>query len=218
MIKNLFYKLLQLIDDKRFLIKPLKWFYYFKGGLPFIFPLLFIIAIIESEAIHFYSTWAEIVAWVFIVLFTLFLLFIAYINFLFWFDRARQLETIVRPGDSIVAIPLLADNIKNNGESFAILLSSSIIVGAVFFYLFLLLTGEGDIYRRGHFLIALLIIIVLTALCAMIAYFIILFTHFVAEKLRMRAQMCNDLRDVADIHRAATMENETDVTISKNLG
>ena len=209
-IKEYFYKLLHLIDDKRFLIKPLKWLYYFKGILPYILPLLFIYFFISDNPAKYYSTWAKVVSWIFFVLFTVYLFIVAYINMLFWFQRAGILEKVVRPGDDIVAIPLVADNIKNDGESLAIMLSTIVIVGAIMLYVFLMLTGEEEFYKYGNFAYGLLAIIGLIIACAVISYFIILVTHLIAERLRMRAQMCNDLRDVADIHRASALEDEMD--------
>ena len=205
-IKGFFYKLINTIDDKRFLIKPLKWLYYLKGVIPFAFPMLFILAMFSSSPFYYSSTWKEIVTWFFVILFTLYLFFIAYINSLFWFKRAKQLETIVRPGDSIVAISLVADSIKNNGESFAILLSTIAIVGAVLYFLCILFTGPDEYFK--HLLFGFLVVIGVIVLCPIISYIIIFFTHFIAEKLRMRAQMCNDLRDVADIYRAANTEKD----------
>ena len=64
-MKNLFYKFLALIDDGRFLIKPMKWWYYFKGVIPFLLPIGFIILVANDKflradrALYFTSGWGK---------------------------------------------------------------------------------------------------------------------------------------------------------------
>ena len=207
-IKDLFYKLLKLIDDGRFLVKPMKWWYYVKGVIPFAFPLLFIYLMIEEEMYRNFSGWGKFLFWVFAFLFTLYLVIVAYVSFLFWSHRAKRIDQVVRRGDNYTAIPLLADNIKNTGEIFGILISVIFIVGAVFFYIFLLLSGEEGVYEDLNFIKMLPAIVILAVICVLTTYFIIFITHFIAEKLRLLAQIGNDLRDVADIHRAVAMSGE----------
>lgn len=207
-IKELFYKFLKLIDDGRFLIKPMKWFYYLKGVVPFLLPLLFIYLVIDDGMHTHFSDWGKILWWIFVVLFTLYLGIVAYINFLFWCNRAKRVDQVVKRGDNIVAIPLVADNIKNTGEILGIMVSVIVIVGAVLFFVFMLLSGEQGFYKDLYFLNLLVKIVVISLVCILITYLIIMLTHFVSERLRMFAQMSNDLRDVADIHRAAAMLSE----------
>ncbi len=220
-IKSLFYKLLQLIDDGRFLIKPMKWFYYFKGVVPFLIPVCVLYFIFTETPrflfldVHVYNNaWAKILVYVFGYVFIVYLIFLAYIIFLFWVHRAKRLEKVVRKGDAIVAIPLFADNVKNNGEIFALFLSFAVIGWSIMFFVFMIISGAEAFYTHDFFenvLILLAECVGSSIVAIIISFFIIMVTHFIAERLRLFAQMCNDLRDVADIHRAATIQKNTDM-------
>lgn len=203
---NVFYKLLQVIDDGRLLRKGVKWFYYFKAVILFALPIYVIYGVIKDSPsfvfrtyyYHGGNTWAVILAILFIAL----LFFLAFINFFYWTNRARKLESIVRQGDSVVAIPLAADNIKNDGEILAFIFLVGYVGLTILQFLLYLLTGHGEFFKY------LIITISTIVVAVIISFFIIFLFRFISEGIRMIAQMCNDLRDVADIHRAATINDQ----------
>lgn len=218
-MKKLFYGLLNLIDDGRFLIKPTKWYYRLKGIPPFVLPVLS--ASVIPGLKFFRNLNGAFGAYLLLVLLTIYLLGVAIFVFALWWNRSNRLEEKVRPGDDAVAIPLFADNIKSSGEIFAIMTA---LIGFGFsLFLFLIMAStdkevlfdDVHFYRKGVWLISLCILVFYWLFTAIASYSIIFITRFISEKLRLMATMNNNLRDVADIHRAAVLvENADKVTAS----
>ena len=46
----------------------------------------------------------------------------------------------------------------------------------------------------------------------LIGFVILIIVHFISENIKLRTQMANDLRHLADIHRAATFDNTEENT------
>ncbi|MBR5653792.1 MAG: hypothetical protein IKX22_06890 [Prevotella sp.] len=206
-IKLYFYKFLQLIDDGNFLIKPTKWFYRLKGIPPFILPIL-IVSIIPG--LKFFRRIDGTLAYIVLILYTIYLLAVSIFVFALWWNRSNNLEKKIKPGDDSVAIPLFADNIKSSGEIGAILFCLLVIGTSFFLYLLLATTNKEIIddvhmYRHGTWLILFLSLIPLWLSTVLISYGIIFITRYISERMRLMATINNNIRDIADIHRAAIM-------------
>ncbi len=205
----MFFRLLGLIDNGRFFITPLKWWYIFKGCVAWLIPLAFVgFLIVQWDDVKMMldmsNAWTSIVGIVMLILFTCVLGLLAYLTMQFWFHRKRRLDTLLHEDNSVVAIPLVVDNFQNNAEWASLFLSLSTICGSVLLLVFFILTGALDFYQ-GNFILMLFGIIVVDLVVVLISWFSLLFVHFLAEQLRMIPEICNNLRDVADIHRAATI-------------
>lgn len=211
-IKQILSQFLQFIDNGVLLKKPMKWLYLLNAVLPFLIPVGVLVALISNARYDlnadYVGVWTSVVGYVFILLFVAALFIVAYVNFLFWMNRKQRLDTVVRTGDDIVAIPLLANLVQCVGESHAIFVGLVPPVAAALFYLFGLLTGIDRFYSSGKFAWGLALVALVALGAAAAAYIIVLFSHFIAERLRLLPQIANDVRDMGDIHRATAQIDE----------
>ena len=93
-------------------------------------------------------------------------------------------------------------------------------MGATLFYLWGVITGfkyiepyaeTDDIIKM--LLLGLLILVIFIFICLLLSYIVILIAHFIGESIRVRAQIANDVRDLGDIHRAATLLREAEAAV-----
>jgi hypothetical protein len=87
----------------------------------------------------------------------------------------------------------------------------------VLFYVWGIITGFNYINPHGDIgdffktlLVGLLALAIFTLLCLFVSYITILIAHYIGESIRVRAQIANDVRDLGDIHRAATLLREAE--------
>lgn len=203
-IKNYFFRLLELIDNGRYLIRPFKWMYLMNAILSWAPAVFFIVAVIGQlePSLRYTEGWTKIVCILGIFIFFVFLLFVGYLGFLFWTNRKKRIDDIVKEGDSAIAIPLFADWVKCIGESCGMFLGLVIPIGLIVLYMFFLLTGYQGFYKDGTFIIVLFAMLGIIVVCEIASYFIILINRYISERIKIFGQMANDLHDVADIHRA----------------
>ena len=210
-------KLLAWIDNGKFFIIPMKWIYKLLSFLVFILPLVVLFMIyqlFDSGMLKYAEGWTKFVAVVFSLLFFVAVLAMAYVNFRFWQSRCKKIDQVVKVGDQVVAIPLYSNLIQNAGEIWGIYIA---VVGPTYFfliYLFTVFTG-ADVMgwggRDNYFLliiIGLIMMILFTALSIIIGFLTVLIFRFIAESIKLVAQIANDARDMGDILRAATMTDK----------
>lgn len=210
-INELFDKLLQGIDNGKYLIIPFKWLYMLHAIIGFILPAgyaYFLYKLFDEDMFKYYmgdATWTKLVGFVFLFVFLAFLILIAYLVYLFWADRCQKIDNEVHVGDKIVAVPLFANYFQCVGDCYGVLIGIVPPMGAMLLYLFFALTGEMYFYSDGNFAKVFLAWVAFTLGCAFIGYIVVLISHFTSERIKLYAQIANDVRDLGDIHRAATM-------------
>ena len=217
-VKFLFYKLLSWIDNGKFFIKPTKWGYTFIAWLSFLLPV--------ATGILFYLTYDEGIfrgakgwdLYSLIILFIVFFIFVcvaAYLNFLFWIHRRTAINSTVKVGDQIVTIPVFAHFVQSWGESVGLLLGLLPSIAVVLIFIWQVLTGFNQMDLFGDYLKnlfgGLICIILIVAICCFVGYCHVFLARWMGELMRLRAQIANDVRDLGDIHRAATFSVSEEV-------
>lgn len=219
-ISSLLNRLLSQIDCGKFFIVPMRWLYILLAWINFLAPLALLYyyyQLIDSGILRFVDGWPKMMGILFCVVFFILVLALAYGNYLFWQNRCAKLDKVVSEGEEMVAIPLISDLVKSLGEIGGINMA---VVGPSFVilvYLFAVLTGvdalgwvSGDKYVEIVFK-GLLIVALYVVVSIVIGFLIVLLTRFLAEQIRLLVRISNDVRDLGDIHRAATMdETETE--------
>lgn len=230
LIKLFIDKLLHYIDNGKFFREPMKIFYLVNGFLPAITPIAYSVAFlffVFGELIpndHKYENiWTKFLVITGGSLIGAWLAVIALLSIFYWINRKNQLTRTVRVGDNIKAIPIIAHYITCAGESTGLMLALTPLGSYIIVYVMVLLGGYSLL--PGGIELSLLPIVAIGGVVGfallviamfLICYPIVLLSHVVGEKLRIKAQLANDLRDVSDIHRAATMTEETEDSTKNN--
>ena len=219
-IKFCMTKFLSLIDSGRFFIHPMSWLYIVFACLSFV-PALLILYYMYEEGIdgilRHTEGWIKFSGYLFCFLFALFVIVTAILMFYYWMNRSHKVAHIVNEGDQIVAMPVWAHFVQSLLESSGVYIALIPPMGATLLYLWGVITGfkyiepyaeAGDIFK--FFLIGLLALAIFIFICLLLSYIIILIAHYIGESIRVRAQIANDVRDLGDIHRAATLLREAE--------
>lgn len=215
-IKELIDKFMRTVDNGLFFREPMKWLYFFFGAVAFLPAFAFLIATIYFIKFNYYTSWEIFTFVVNIICVFTFLLALGYLGWSFWSNRRRDLQQVVRIGDRINAIPIVAHYIQSVGEATFVFLFIAPIGTYIITFIIGLLNGfsifgvrylDVENYFKAFFALILVFIGLVIGLFG-ICYLGILFTHFITEKMRIKAQLANDLRDVADIQRAAILPEE----------
>lgn len=221
-IKLFMSKLLSWIDNGKFFIHPMKWLYVVFAYLSFAQALV-VIGIVYNwveSILRYMEGWTKFSGYFLFFLFCVLVLVAGLLLYFFWMDRSKKVTRVVNEGDQIVAMPVSAHLLQSFGESYGISIAIVPSLGGVLFYLWSLLTGFtmfspfgsiefGDFMK--YFLGGLLMLAAFIVVCLLIGYCHILLFHFISESIRCRAQIANDVRDLGDIHRAATLVNESEL-------
>lgn len=217
-IKFCMTKFLSLIDSGKFFTQPMRWLYVIFACLSFV-PALLVLYFIYEEGINgilrYAEGWVKFSGYLFCLIFALFVIVTAILMFYYWMDRSHKVAHIVNDGDQIVAMPVWAHYTQSIFESLGVYIAIIPPMGAVLFYLWGVITGfkyiepfaeVGDIIKL--LVIGLLALAGFIFVCLLLSYIIILVAHYLGESIRVRAQIANDVRDLGDIHRAATLLRE----------
>ena len=223
-IKSCMTMLLSLIDSGKFFTRPMRWLYVFFAILSFI-PTLFVLYYMYDEAnriLMYLDGWAKYSGYLFCILFALFIIVSGLLMFYYWMNRSRKVVKIVNEGDQIVAMPIWAHLVQSLLESWGVYICLVPPMGAVLFYAWGIFSGFQFInghFEFGDYIRTLFVGIIALALfvlaCFLLSYITILLAHFVGESIRVRAQIANDVRDLGDIHRAATILREAENTANE---
>lgn len=197
--------LMKSLDNGKMFIKPIKWLYVLYGVFAFIIPILATYGIFDSDLgriMDYGNGWEKCMFVLFLLLFIVFMYVSAYIIFKFWMSRKEHIDQVVKVGDNIVATPLVADHIQCFGEAMGVYIGVVAPFAICLFYLFALLSGFDGFYKDGIFIKVLLGCILAILALVILAWFIVFIAHYISEQIRLKANMANDLRDIADIHRS----------------
>lgn len=226
-IKRGFLFVLNLIDNGELLKTPIKWLYIVNGLLPFILPIVLFIVYLKFivAGFEFDIGWPIFIFMVLAGLILVAALIFAYLSFLFWNDRIKQFSLITGEGNKFIAIPVWAHIVRSFTEWWGLFVSGLLASSVVSIFICLLLTGftlfeNIPVYKihkltrwfPDEFFPALgtsvFGSILLLILIAINGYLVILIGRFISERILIKAQIANDVRDIGDIHRAATMPQE----------
>lgn len=205
--KRVIDKITSIVDGADFYREPVVFLYRVIGVanlLPF-FALVYFLFFDEDGFGFFWRSMAGnfINKLVFLIIFAL---ATAY-SLLFWINRSNSLRAKVQNGSDIIVIPIVADFVQTVAEWYGLLI-------AIFAPIVLIYFGViGQLFMSGgtgyfYFLLGAIGLIIVSEI---IAYVIISVGHFLAENMRAIATIANNVRDLGDIHRAATMAPEEPV-------
>ena len=222
-IKFCMTKFLSLIDSGKFFIQPMRWLYVFFACLSFI-PALYTLYWMYDKGIDgilkYAEGWVKFSGYFFCFIFAIFVIVTAILMYYYWMNRSHKVAHIVKEGDQIVAMPVWAHFVQSIFESSGVYIAIIPPLGSALFYVWGLVTGfkyidpygdAGDFFKI--LLVGLIVWALFTFICLLVSYIIILIAHFIGESIRVRAQIANDVRDLGDIHRAATLIREAEAAV-----
>ena len=217
-IKRSFYKLLSWIDNGKFFIKPTKWGYTILAWLSILLPIaacVFIYQAYDGQVFGYVEGWEKFSLVLLSIFFFIFVCVAAYLNYLFWIHRRSAIDSTVKVGDQIVVIPVFAHFLQSWGESMGLLLGLIPAIGVVMVFIWQVLSGfhQFDLFDNyiKNFFGGLVVTILAVAACCLVGYSIVFLNRWMGELMRLRAQVANDVRDLGDIHRAATFNTNEEV-------
>lgn len=208
--------ILRSFDNGTYFINSFRLLYTFNAWKSFLFPATVLALLIfmktKVKALHRMHGWDSICFWLVVILLIAFACYRAYFGYKFWKDRKKAIDANSKKGDQIVVTPLIAHYIQSKGEAMGLTVSIFLPAFFVLMYLAILLSFSRDfrevipfVEPRHAFLgllVGLLLTIAAVFIFILIGYFIITISHLISERIKTRAQIANDLRDVADIQRA----------------
>lgn len=220
-----FYAFMNWIDSGEFFRKPLQWLYILCGVISFCIPLVALYVFYEGfakQTSHYIKGWDAVAFWITGILLAITIIIFAIYCFLFWFNRYKKLNLTFKKGDQIVAIPIWGHWIQTTFEFWGLFLAAvpTFFIFFSFFYNFIsfktsFFSEIGTWATRNEFfgyfvgLLTAIVGIIISFICIFIvAYLILLIGHVIGEKLRARANVANDTRDMGDILRGTVLKDE----------
>lgn len=187
-VKNKFFTFaepfISKIDGGQFFKKPFRWLYIILAILNILVPIYVLYKFIDEEVFNQVGFSAVVVF--------LFWTFAFWMGFQLWWDRKSKINKYVNSGDEFLAIPVFSHFIQTLGEWFGIVFGI-ISVGIGFAFLFSdkawYLTKGIDIPFFAGNQGALMIII-----GPVYAFFVVVFTRFIAESIRALASIANNTK------------------------
>ena len=207
MIKQLVSQLLLLIDSGKLMKTPIKWLYTLIGILCFVPAVAFVVCLYLFWDFFIGlvggSLWTNFVSIFIFILFFYCLIIYGLIGYHYWIDRRNNLDSIIKTGSRIVAIPLVADVNQSFGEVNSIFLVFASAAAFVLAYLACLMTNGFGFYTEWGFAWMLLGGALGVAVVALVAYLNVLAVRFVSEKLRLLPLIGNDVHQLATTDKKA---------------
>lgn len=195
-------KLTDAIDNGAFFREPAVFVYRAIGVLCFVFlllSLLFLGDVDRSLDYMFFSSGAAVNG---IFLF-LVLLAMGVFIMMIWINRSNKLRSRIKTGSDIAVIPLAVDFFQTCFECYGLVVMFVPSVCAVY------IGFIGQLFLdAGSYSQLLITCLGIAVGCVIIGYVIVAFGHLLGESLRALATITNNVRDLGDIHRAATMTEE----------
>ena len=201
MIRNFINQLMLLVDCGKLLKSPIKWLYVLIGALNFV-PFLAYLYVLYKEwnlVLDFLlpNFWGEFVTVFMLILFAYVLLIIGWALFVYWLNRKNNLDSVIETGSRTTAIPLLADVIQCSGEALSLYVVLVPTFGAILAFIACLLTDGYGFYSEYNFWWMLLAVIGGFIAVCIAGYINLLLTRFVAERIRLLAQIGNDVHKLS---------------------
>lgn len=201
MIKRIIDQLMIAIDNGKLIKKPFKWLYVLSGALCLLPMLVGIGVIIWQWDLLFNllnpNFWTDFVSILMAFLVVYALLIYAIWGWHFWKNRKENLDGVIRTGSRTVAIPLIAHINQSNGEHFSLLLVYLSVVSFVLAYIACMLTNAMEFWTKFGFIIYLIAGLVGIGVITLVAYLNVLFVRFLSERIRLLAQIGNDVHHMA---------------------
>lgn len=197
MIKSIVDLFLLLLDSGKLLKAPIKWLYFASGVLCFLPALVAIYFFYKKFDLlqNFLSSsyWGNFVSIFMIFLFIYALIILGVLGFRFWQNRMRNLDAVAETGSRTIAIPLLADYFQTACDRNAMFMVATPIAGVILGIIACILTDGLGFYSdiNAFYIIGGGCAIVILAM--FFSYLYLLSTHYVAEKMRLSAQIGNDV-------------------------
>ena len=204
MLKKIFKKVVDAIDDLNIIRKAFRILYYVMGvnvGLGALQLPSLILPLLSSIGIEFaFSGWSEKAFWLLSLIWFCLMVCVFIVTFKYW---KKHGDDIVNIKNRYPNITFVADFMQTYTNSFVFFWLSNIVVIAVLAYLFMALTGEFQFYHNGRFLLYLLGVAGVIIVTAIIAVLLIMLVSFITELLKRKIQMAMDLQDIADVVRVS---------------
>lgn len=215
MVKHFVQQLMILSDNGTLLKRPFKWIYVIMGALCFI-PLILCAGALIWQWDAFFSLiefigssfWTDFVTSFILVLAFYSLIFYALLGWYFWKNRNDNLENVVRKNSRIVAIPLIADVIQCKGELNSIFFVFYVATVSFLAFLGCMLTNSFEFWTNWGGLIGLGALILIIIVALFVAYLNVLLVHFLSERLRVYAQIGNDVHLIASSDKREPLDAE----------
>lgn len=186
-------KILGVIDNGSFFRVPMEYCYRIIGVLSLCYyaiiglslPFLFIKELKHSFTSVFFAFIDGTFLTVILVAIGLFLL-------LFWFKRAKQLNERIPDGSDTVTIPIIADFIQCSHECTGLIFMIFIPLTLIFFGFI----GQFGYEYNEASIAVLLLAIPASVIFILIGFGIVLFGHFIGERLRAIATIVNNTSEI----------------------
>lgn len=201
MIKRIIDQLMTSIDNGKLIKKPFKWLYVLSGVFCAV-PLLAGIGVIIWQWDVLFNLldpnfWTDFVSILMAFLVVYALLIYAIWGWYFWKNRKANLDGVIPTGSRTVAIPLIAHNTQSTGEHFSLTLVYIAVVSFVLAYVACMLTNAFEFWNKFGFILYLIAGVVGIGVVALVAYLNLLFVRFLTERIRLLAQIGNDVHHMA---------------------
>ncbi|MBQ9704696.1 MAG: hypothetical protein IJV55_00685 [Paludibacteraceae bacterium] len=211
MIKNFINRLMLLADSGKLFKTPFQWLYLLIGAsafAPFGIYLYFWIRYWDrSVDLLMPNFWGEFVSVFMLILFGYVVLLTGWALFVFWNNRRQNLDSTVETGNRLTAIPLVTDLIQSSGEALSLYIVIIPSAGAALAYIACLLTNGFGFYTEYAFWWMTLGVPCVFAAAGVAGYLNLLATRYVAERIRVIAQIGNDVHKLSiGAPREATRE------------
>jgi len=206
-----------MTDSGKLLKKPIKWLYVFFAVLAFLPALAFLVYWIydwdEVTTELSDSFWGTFVSVFMLTILFYTLVVIGLLLYWYWKNRKQNLDEVIETGSRTVAIPLFADINQCCGEANSILMALVPTATAILLYIACILTGGLDFYEDWNFLLYLLAVIGIFIVSCLLSYLNLLFTRFIAEKIRLVAQIGNDVNKLTKTSERAPAREADDANV-----
>lgn len=202
MLKQFVRQISLMTDSGKTLKTPFKWLYLFNAIMCFV-PLaggLF-------ACFHFWddlttalgtSFWPRFISVFMAELGLLTLLVLGLIGYHYWYYRKSALDSVIRTGSKIVAIPLVADLNQRFGEVNSLFIAVVPVFAAILVFIACLLTNGHAFYTEWNWLPMLGCLIGIPIVSCLLAYLNLLLTRFVSERLKLIPSIGNDVQRIAN--------------------
>jgi hypothetical protein len=218
MIKHLVNQLMLLIDSGKLLRKPFKWLYVLSGVLCFLPFVAYLVAVVmEGDSLMVelgYNFYTNFVSVFIFILFGYSLLVLGLFGYRYWINRRDNLDVTIKTSSRAVAIPLIADRIQCVGQINSLFLVLIVVNACVLAYIACMLTNGFGFYSKLGFIWMLVGAVVGVAVVAFLAYMNMLITKYIAERIKLVAQISNDVQSIAVSSKGEEEKEAVDETLS----
>ena len=201
MIKNFINQLMLLVDSGKLLKSPVKWLYVLIGALNFVPFLAFLYFWFKNWNLTLDyllpNFWGEFVTIFMLILFAYVLLLNGWILFVYWMNRKKNIDSVIETGSRTTAIPLVTDIIQCSGEALSLYMVLVPTFAAILAFIACLLTDGYGFYSEWNFWWMLLAVPGVFVGVCLAGYINLLLTRFVAERIRLLAQIGNDVHKLS---------------------